>query len=44
MNKIKEKGNCSTSYIAQAIDNFSFHIIHLTANQFMIKNGHEWEL
>lgn len=41
--KIKEKGNCSTSYIASAIDYYDFHIIHLTENQFLIKDGHEWE-
>lgn len=44
-NKIREDSdNVGTSYIARAIDNYSFFIKHLTANQFMIQDGHFWEM
>lgn len=43
-NKIREdSGNVDTSYIARAIDNYSFFIKHLTANQFIIQDGHFWD-
>ena len=41
--KIKPCGNVETSYVASYINNYSFHVDHLTENQFIIKNGNSWE-
>ena len=40
----KDRGNVQTSYIARAIDYYSFFIEHLTENQFMIKDGYFWDM
>ena len=42
--KITERNNVETSYVASAIDNYNFHIIHLAENQFLIQNGYSWKL
>lgn len=42
--RIKERDNVGTSYVAQAIENYNFHIEHIAANQFIIKNGYSWEV
>ena len=42
-NKVKEKSNVDTSYIAKAINYYCFYITKLNDTQFIIKDGHCWE-